>query len=386
MNVVATAQPGSAHAAAIEDVGERAFDDLGAQLERRLRHPRQQPRPVVVDGAARVVVAVPARDPLALALGLGDPRLPGAVLEGFEHRASEVTLVGHQLRRGLRRRRRVHRRQVGLGRRQRRRQGGGVALVGGMQFGGDHRPGVEIDRVLRLVGEMGGAVLHLGDPGVRVGLGDPVRVRQLLALACPVDAHQILRRRRLDPAFHGHPLEHLPIALAGVPAHDRAQRRVGLHRRGVDADPIALDQPVLVEARQHPAEHLGVDLVGKATAGLRKPRMVRNPLALLQAQELPQRQAVGAPPLDPALRIDAFEIADQVHPEVPPRRDRRRPHPRRVIGRAQLLGKTIEIGVDQNPLKPIIENVARRPRHLRPRHHQFTLSIPLPSQRHTRLR
>ena len=75
-DVLATAQLGSAHAAAIEDVGEGTFDDLGAQLERRLRHPRQQPRPVVVDGAARVVVAVPARDPLAL--GLGDPRLPGA--------------------------------------------------------------------------------------------------------------------------------------------------------------------------------------------------------------------------------------------------------------------------------------------------------------------
>ena len=38
--------------------------------------------------------------------------------------------------------------------------------------------GVEIDRVLRLVGQMRRSVLHLGDPGVRVGRTLPVGVRQ----------------------------------------------------------------------------------------------------------------------------------------------------------------------------------------------------------------
>ena len=33
-------------------------------------------------------------------------------------------------------------------------------------------------------------------------------------------------------------------------------------------------------------------------------------------------------------------------------------------------------------LKPIVENVPRRPRHLPPRHHQITLPIPLPTQSH----
>ena len=133
---------------------------------------------------------------------------------------------------------------------------------------------------------------------------------------------------------------------------------------------------------RHPAEHRGANLMGTATTGFGRPRMVRYPIALLQVQDLPQRQVVGASPLDSALRVVTLQIADQVHPEVPPRRARRRPHPRLAIRRAQILGKTIKIGVERNPLKAIIEYVARRSRHLRPRHHQLTLPSPLSSQRY----
>ena len=56
-------------------------------------------------------------------------------------------------------------------------------------------------------------------------------------------------------------------------------------------------------------------------------------------------------------------------------------------------GKIVEIGAEedlsgrhQNPLKTVVKNVPRRPRHLRPGHHQLTLSLTLPSQRHPRLR
>jgi hypothetical protein len=79
-----------------------------------------------------------------------------------------VALVGDQLGRVLRRRGRLDRGQVGLGGVERRRQGRGVALVGEMALRGDDRPGVEIHRMLGLVGEMGPAVLQLGDPGLGI--------------------------------------------------------------------------------------------------------------------------------------------------------------------------------------------------------------------------
>ena len=61
--------------------------------------------------------------------------------------------------------------------------------------------GVEVDRVLRLVGQMRRSVLHLGDPGVTVGRALPVGVRQRLALALPVEARQVLGARRVDAAL-----------------------------------------------------------------------------------------------------------------------------------------------------------------------------------------
>ena len=41
------------------------------------------------------------------------------------------------------------------------------------------------------------------------------------------------------------------------------------------------------------------------------------------AQEVPQAEAVRAPPGDAALAVDAFEVAHQQHPKIDARRDRR---------------------------------------------------------------
>jgi hypothetical protein len=79
----------------------------------------------------------------------------------------------------------------------------------------DHA-GDEIDRVLRLVGQMRRSVLHLGDLGVRVGRALPVGVRQRLAFALAVKARRILSRRCFDAALLRHPRQHLAVALAGV--------------------------------------------------------------------------------------------------------------------------------------------------------------------------
>ena len=121
--------------------------------------------------------------------------------------------------------------------------------------------------------------LQLGDPGIRVGRALPVGVRQRLAFALAIQPDQILGRRRLDAAFDRHARQHRAIALAAVPPHDGAQRRVGLHGRGIEADPLALDQAVLGQALQHPDKDLIVQLQRQTASGAAQPRMVRHRVA-----------------------------------------------------------------------------------------------------------
>jgi hypothetical protein len=79
----------------------------------------------------------------------------------------------------------------------------------------------------------------------RISRRGPLGVRQPLALALAVEPDQVLDRGRHDPALLCQPLQHRPVGLAIGAAHDRPQGGVGLHGRGIDADAIALDQPVL---------------------------------------------------------------------------------------------------------------------------------------------
>src|SRR5690242_21465013 len=61
--------------------------------------------------------------------------------------------------------------------------------------------------------------------------------------------------------------------------------------------------------------------------------------ALPISQELPEREAVRAAPLEAALAVDPLEVPDQVHPEVAARRQRRPAAPARVVGLALLLDR-----------------------------------------------
>ena len=72
-----------------------------------------------------------------------------------------VALIGDQLARVFRGRGRGDRRQVGRGCLECVRQGRGVALVGGVDLGRDDGTGVEVDCMLRLVGEARAPVLEL---------------------------------------------------------------------------------------------------------------------------------------------------------------------------------------------------------------------------------
>jgi len=113
--------------------------------------------------------------------------------------------------------------------------------------------GIAIDGVFRLVAET--AVLHLGDARRRVGLRPPVGVGQRLVLARAVEADQLGRGRGLDAARPGQTTQHLLVILAGVPAHQTAQRSIGLLGRGIDANPATGHQVMLVRDLQDQAEH-----------------------------------------------------------------------------------------------------------------------------------
>ena len=236
--------------------------------------------------------------------------------------------------------------------------------------------------MLRLVGQMRRSVLHLGDPGVRVGRTLPVGVRQPLALALAVEARQVLGRRRLNPALLRHPRQHRAIALAAVAPHDRAQRGVGLHCRAVDADPLALHKAALGHELQHPAEHRLVRLVRQTRARARQPGMVGNLLPVRQPQEIAERERIRATPGKAALAVDPLEGPDHVHAEIPPRRKRRRAHPRRVIRLAHPFNERVEPSFPKQVLQAIIERVSRRARHLPPRRHQVVLNRVRSPHRH----
>ena len=108
----------------------------------------------------------------------------------------------------------------------------------------------------------------------------------------------------------------------------------------------------------------------------------RHSLALRQTQELSQRKAVRAAPFQATLAVYAFEITDQQHAEVAPRRQRRAAATRRIVLRALPLNEPVEARRDQHSLQSVVEHVSRRARHLRPRNQHVRLPFPLPSKRH----
>src|SRR5436305_1065244 len=74
---------------------------------------------------------------------------------------------------------------------QRAWHGRGVTLVGGLQLGGNHRAGIEIHRVLRLVRPIRAAIFPLGDLGIWISRAPPLGAGHLLALAIAVQPEQV---------------------------------------------------------------------------------------------------------------------------------------------------------------------------------------------------
>ncbi len=160
VHVLPAAQPSPSHAATVQDQRKAALHPFGAELERLPGHFGEQPGTVVVDRAPRGIVSMPAQE--GIAPGLGDAALPRTVLHRLQTRTGMVAFVGHQLSRVVRCRCRIDGGQVRGRICQRVRHRRGVALVGWVHLGRNHRTGVEIHGMLGLVDQVRAAVLHPG--------------------------------------------------------------------------------------------------------------------------------------------------------------------------------------------------------------------------------
>ncbi len=180
-----------------------------------------------------------------------------------------IAFVRHDIARIFGRRREANLSEVLFRRRKRWVECRYVAFVGAVERRRHNDARFEINRVLQFVREMRRAVLHLDDLRVRIGLAPPILVRQLLAFALAIEPDEIIDRRRLDAALLGHARQHLTIGRSIVAAHDRPHRSVGLHRRTVDADPLAFHQATLGDDLQGKFEHFLMNFIRQAATRLR---------------------------------------------------------------------------------------------------------------------
>jgi hypothetical protein len=131
-------------------------------------------------------------------------------------------------------------------------------------------------------------------------------------------------------------------------------------------DALALDQAMHCQTFEDPGEDLVVDFERKAASGAAQPRVIRHSLALRQTQELAQRKAVSAAPLQTMLAVYAFKISDQQHAKVAAWWQRRAAATRRIFLRALHLNERVEVRRNQHGLQLVVEHVSRRAWYLRP--------------------
>ena len=250
---------------------------------------------------------------------------------------------------------------------QARTQRRGVRLVRLVQLRRHHRARLDIDHVLGLVPEPGAAILQSHDARVGVGRRGPLLVGRLLPLALPIHLPRLFGRRRRHPLRLAQFLQVGGVVIARVLAHDRLHRRVRPQVGRIDARHLAAQETLRLHDPQHQPKHLVVHRTVEARAHPRQRRMIRHPLVHLHPEKRAQRERVRAPPLEPALRLDPFEVPHEEHPKVHARRDRR--STRLVVRlegrRAQRLHPAVERGLLQQLVERLVKPMARRPRQRR---------------------
>jgi hypothetical protein len=116
-----------------------------------------------------------------------------------------------------------------------------IAQIGFLQRHRHHCPGVHVHRVLGLMGQVRAPVLHLGDARVRIMWVHPLVIRPLL-FSLPIHPRQVFPCGSRDTRLLCQPFQEILVALSVIPPYDRTHRRVGLQRRGINSDPLALHQ------------------------------------------------------------------------------------------------------------------------------------------------
>ena len=138
---------------------------------------------------------------------------------------------------------------------QRFMQGIGVAHCCGLQCHRENRAGIQIHGMLRLMGQMRAAILHLRDLRIRIVRVLPVVVVALL-LPLAVQLRQLLAGGSFDAGFFCQSLQKLFLRLPVVTPDDRAQRCIGLQRSSINGHCVALQQTFFGQHAQHPTNTL----------------------------------------------------------------------------------------------------------------------------------
>ena len=124
---------------------------------------------------------------------------------------------------------------------------------------------------------------------------------------------------------------------------------------------------------------------GDQATGARNRRMVWGRLVQPNSQKIAQRQRVCRAPGDPALGVNAFEIADQEQSEIDPRWQSWPAHRLRIEAGALRFDEIVEPVLAQQLIQPPIKGMTRGGRQLRGRDPQQRLPIALTSaHRHRR--
>ena len=161
--------------------------------------------------------------------------------------------------------------------------------------------------------------------------------------------------------FAHQPRDELLPVLARVAPHDALHGRVGF-QRGRSTPTVLPEEPLLGGDAQHELKHLVEHFFRQAATGIRERLGVGRGLVQRNAQELPQAQAVGAPPGDAPLAVDALEVTDQQHAKVHARRNRWLAALLflLVVLLATPFDPVIEVGFGQQGVELLIKRMTRR--------------------------
>ncbi len=180
------------------------------------------------------------------------------VVERHQRRVAVIPLVGHHLFDALTVR--LNRLHLLRRLRQRLRQRRRITLRRVLNRHRQERSRLQVDTVLRLVGQMRPTVLHLRDLRVRVLRRRPLFIRRLPALPRTVETRQLRPRRRRNARCLRQPPHERVVRVPRIPTLDAPHRRVRFQRRRVHPDRLPLHQTRFRQPLQHPREHRRVRL------------------------------------------------------------------------------------------------------------------------------